>query len=606
MDDYSVAAAGFAWAAAYERMANGLLRDQLVDAAHFAIDKSFDTEQSICIVPNAVASNRQVQDMPRSGRGPCTGTVPDLSGGTAQTFSLNHNHQTPAYGYGLLTSISSAVAGLRMAGSDHSFSQNNEEIIAKALLLEANRLTEPTGRGFPFDYQFVNRPKVNDKEACLKVVMPDASHFQITAPIDFEPNPDPTQAPIQAGGDCSDYSGYRPRMYPLADFFRDWIGPVSATLPLGFGGSALFPNSLPDGFFAIGREVYYGSLGWDARGSLLVPLPPLPPNPVYPSDSALHVPSSFALRWNDGLDASRRSPFWPVTYAIYYKAWPYSAAEPASYFFFGSGLPCNPDSSGVCTLFVSNVSRGNYRWYIVANMDVTQSTGVAGSVLSTQSTVAYFTIGYDASVSIAWIQPSVTSWGAPNTLTAAGFATGGIGNVALQWRDVTLNGPWTAVAYQAPTNLSNGSWSNTIPSADTCHVFQATAQYSDVSGSNDYDGVALGYCSFRVIWIQPQSSAGFGPPGSLVVAGSARGGPSGALVTLWFRDDTGQSAWSQLSYQAPTDANGIWYNAIPNVDYTHQYSVYITYDDRNSSSCSYFGNGSATTCPYARLPASRI
>ena len=169
--------------------------------------------------------------------------------------------------------------------------------------------------------------------------------------------------------------------------------------------------------------------------------------------------------------------------------------------------------------------------------------------------------------------------------------------MALSWRDATLNGPWNAVAYQAPIDPSNNSWSNTISSVHNCHLFQAKAQYSGVTASKDSDGVALGYCSFRVIWIQPQSTAGFGPPGSLVVAGSAKGGPSGALVTLWFRDDTAQSAWTQVSYQAPTDSNGIWYNAIQNVNYAHQYSVYITYDDRNSSSCTYFGNGSATTCP---------
>jgi hypothetical protein len=201
------------------------------------------------------------------------------------------------------------------------------------------------------------------------------------------------------------------------------------------------------------------------------------------------------------------------------------------------------------------------------------------------------------SVSIAWVKPSALSWGPADTQTAAGFASKGMGNVALSWRDFTLNGPWTAVAYQAPIDPSNNSWSNTITSTHNCHRFQATAQYSGVTANIDSDGVTLGYCSFRVIWIQPQSTAGFGPPGSLVVAGSAKGGPSGALVTLWFRDDTGQSAWTQISYQAPTDANGIWYNSIPNVDYTHQYTVYITYDDRNSGTCSYFGNGSATTCP---------
>ena len=170
----------------------------------------------------------------------------------------------------------------------------------------------------------------------------------------------------------------------------------------------------------------------------------------------------------------------------------------------------------------------------------------------------------------------------------------------IQWRDITLNGPnapWITVPYEAPTDPANGSWSNTIPSADTCHVFQATAQYSGHSITKDYDGVTQGYCSLRVIWVQPQSTAGFGPPGSLVVACLAQGGPSGALVTLWFSDDTAHSGWSPLSFAAPTDANGIWYNSIPNVNYTHQYSVYIIYNDRISGGCSYFGNGAATNCP---------
>src|SRR6185437_4413659 len=99
------------------------------------------------------------------------------------------------------------------------------------------------------------------------------------------------------------------------------------------------------------------------------------------------------------------------------------------------------------------------------------------------------TITCSPSVSIAWIQPSGSSWGPPNTLTAAGYATQGTGNVTLQWRDVTLNGPWNTVAYQAPKDPNNGSWSNTIPSANTCHVFQGIALFSGVSGSGIYNGV---------------------------------------------------------------------------------------------------------------------
>ena len=117
---------------------------------------------------------------------------------------------------------------------------------------------------------------------------------------------------------------------------------------------------------------------------------PLPPNPMFPSDGLLNVPSSFTLRWNDGLDASRRNSLWPVTYAIYYKSWPSGGAEPSSYLLFSNGLPCNPDSTGLCTLPISGVSVANYRFYVVANMDVSASTGVPGSVLSTQGPAAFF------------------------------------------------------------------------------------------------------------------------------------------------------------------------------------------------------------------------
>jgi hypothetical protein len=391
MDDYSIAAAGFAWAAAYKTFRQKINLPDLVGPANGAIAASFSTDSSICIVLNTVANSRDAQSMPASGRGPCTGTAQDLAANTAQTLSLNHGHQTPAYGYGLLTSISSAAFGLSLAGASHNFSPD-EKTIALALLAEANHLTKPTGQPFPDDYHFANRPTLNDPEACLKIVpvgaltFATASQFKVTAPIN---NTDTTQS-----GDCADF-GYKPRMYSLGSFFADLIGPGSTTpLPLSFS-AALFQD--PSGFFNIGREVYYGSLGWDARTSLLIPLsplPPLPPNPVYPGDGSLHVPASFTLRWNDGLDSSRRSPQWPVTYAIYYKAWNYGATEPASYFFFGSGFQCNPDSSGACTLSVSNVAAGNYRWYVVANMDVSISTGVPNSILSTQSTVAFFTIGY--------------------------------------------------------------------------------------------------------------------------------------------------------------------------------------------------------------------
>jgi hypothetical protein len=106
--------------------------------------------------------------------------------------------------------------------------------------------------------------------------------------------------------------------------------------------------------------------------------------------------------------------------------------------------------------------------------------------------------------------------------------------------------------------------------------------------------------SVRVIWIQPGSLAGFGDPGSLVVAGSALGPvPPGMRVTLYWQDKTAGTAWTAVPYAAPPDSSGIWYNEIPpaNSNLAHQYLVYATYGDATSASCTYLGNSALNSCP---------
>jgi hypothetical protein len=96
--------------------------------------------------------------------------------------------------------------------------------------------------------------------------------------------------------------------------------------------------------------------------------------------------------------------------------------------------------------------------------------------------------------SIAWIQPAETSWGPPNTMTVAGYAQGGSGGVQLVWRDVTINGPWNVVSWQ-PAPAADTTWSNTIPSSERCHSFEAYVNYSGIQSSIFlYDGVNSGYC----------------------------------------------------------------------------------------------------------------
>lgn len=101
----------------------------------------------------------------------------------------------------------------------------------------------------------------------------------------------------------------------------------------------------------------------------------------------------------------------------------------------------------------------------------------------------------------------------------------------------------------------------------------------------------------KLIWIQPQPQAGFGPAGSLVMAGRAVGAPSGSRVTVHWRDISRGGPWTTNSYQPTTDANGIWFSSIPNADYSGRYEVYVTYGGGTSESCTYAGGNTATWCP---------
>jgi hypothetical protein len=209
-------------------------------------------------------------------------------------------------------------------------------------------------------------------------------------------------------------------------------------------------------------------------------------------------------------------------------------------------------------------------------------------------------------VSIAWIKPSNVTFGPPNTMTVAGYAQNGAATTELHWMDVTAShglGGYNVVSFQATPDAS-GVWYNTIPSSNTCHWYSVYAVYSGVrSSSFDYTtayAISNGWCTeaARVIWIQPQTTAGFGPPGSLIVAGSASGAPSGTGVTLFWQDLTAGGGWNQVGYVSPPDGSNIWYNSFP-ANFSHAYSVYIVYDavSTDTSPCTYAGNGSISWCP---------
>jgi hypothetical protein len=115
-----------------------------------------------------------------------------------------------------------------------------------------------------------------------------------------------------------------------------------------------------------------------------------------------------------------------------------------------------------------------------------------------------------------------------------------------------------------------------------------------------YEGLKSGHCKETVsmIWVQPQTTAGFGPPGSLIVAGSAKNAPSGYRVQVWYRNVTTGSGWTRYPYEpTPNPADDIWLMDIPvNGNYNHVYEVQAFYDVVYSKICTYRGTNSISWC----------
>ena len=100
----------------------------------------------------------------------------------------------------------------------------------------------------------------------------------------------------------------------------------------------------------------------------------------------------------------------------------------------------------------------------------------------------------------------------------------------------------------------------------------------------------------RIVSMEPQATAGFGPAGSLVVAGSSPKALAGPHVFLHWRNVTRASAWTTEANAPVPDGVGGWYNAIPNANPGERYEVYATSETRSYGPCAYTGNGSIQLC----------
>jgi hypothetical protein len=106
MDDYMIAAAAYAWRAAYMRKTSRWWQGDRASAIS-NLTMAFDTDQSICISKLDGATD--------PNKGPCDGTPADIANGIATVLPFNHSGESPAYGIGLITSMANVYLALQTA-----------------------------------------------------------------------------------------------------------------------------------------------------------------------------------------------------------------------------------------------------------------------------------------------------------------------------------------------------------------------------------------------------------------------------------------------------------------------------------------------------------
>ena len=190
----------------------------------------------------------------------------------------------------------------------------------------------------------------------------------------------------------------------------------------------------------------------------------------------------------------------------------------------------------------------------------------------------------------------------PYKITSVSFSLDGRG-LPLSFYQYGVNRPDVCSVYPGDPNCPYVGWDANFDS--TCflngaHTLTATAWdgVGQTAAANWLINVANTPApSSSMFWIQPEASAGYGPPGSLIVAGYAYGGSTCGGVQLWWRDVTAGGWWNVVSYQPYPGTNGVWLNAIPNVNAFHQYAAYAVYSGATSATCNYPGTNAFHWCP---------
>ena len=231
MDDYSVAAAGFAWAALYEAQ-NGRPYSSLAGTALSHFHSSFSQTESVCLhsIAQSCTTCLQISNP--------TDLQTQIAAGTLEVLTYNHGFANPNYGLGLLTSLSAASEALsNLPGTTYAYSASAlEPAIAQGLFREAQHNANPA------------------TSVCSNSWAANCYSWATCG--------------LQSCGDSTADGPYTPDMYPVKPFLSGKLA-IGGGLPLVLTtGSVQFDNfcankfATGNGFFQDGRLAVYRDLAW--------------------------------------------------------------------------------------------------------------------------------------------------------------------------------------------------------------------------------------------------------------------------------------------------------------------------------------------------------
>lgn len=223
MDDHTGTAVGYAWIAAYKtkRPNHNNWTYDIKPKRDKASEHIANAFTAVCIRKKPVAT---------SGTPVCNGTLSELAGGLAETFSVNGTQQLLHYGFGMMTSIGSALHVLdTVVGAPHYLTPT-EVTIAQGLFDEMRAHADAAG----------TFPSLN----CFK----------------------PNGSGVITGADCAGPDKYVPNLYRLEPVYRKYF----SYTPTGGYTSTTFSSSLfkrysttpANEHFSYGRFATYYDMGY--------------------------------------------------------------------------------------------------------------------------------------------------------------------------------------------------------------------------------------------------------------------------------------------------------------------------------------------------------